>query len=92
VFAHPAVAAVYDQTCPNYDQAHEGRPAASPLAVRKGCAFPWREAIPQPHPRRREGIAFPAARMRKNSCAGPEGQNPSAQQSGEAASKTKSAR
>ena len=29
------------QACPNYDMVVENRPAASPLALRKGCAFPW---------------------------------------------------
>jgi len=35
-------------------------PAASPLAVRKGCAFPSCENTHQPPPRRLEGIAFQA--------------------------------
>ena len=53
------------QACPNYAPVAEERRAAAPLAVRKGCAFPLRESTNEPPPRRLEGIAFQAARRRR---------------------------
>jgi hypothetical protein len=55
-----------NQACPKCAAFSEAWPAASPLAVRKGWAFPSCQNTNQPHPRRLEGIAFQAARMRNN--------------------------
>jgi error-prone DNA polymerase len=62
-----AVAAVSGQeTCPTYDLAADGRPAASPSAVRKGSAFPLRTTTNQPDSRRLEDSAFQPAREENN--------------------------
>ena len=58
---------VRSKGCPNYDPITEGRPAASPPALRKGCAFPLREATDKPDPRRPEGYDFQAAWIRRKS-------------------------
>src|SRR5271163_1916700 len=44
------------QACSKYALVIRERPAASPPAVRKGCAFPWRETPHKPPPHRLEGI------------------------------------
>jgi len=49
----------------------EASPAASPLAVRKGSAFPLRNPNPEPHLRRLEGSAFKAAQMGRNHAISP---------------------
>jgi len=74
------VAAVSDSACPNYDPVAEGQPAAPPLAVRKGCAFPWRDLTHQPNLRRRKAMPSGEADSGKSVGVGPEGQSPSAQQ------------
>jgi len=69
----------------NARRSGEGWPAASPLAVRKGWAFPSCENTNQPHPLRLEGVAFQAEAMRNNHGFGAERRSLSAQRSGRAA-------
>ena len=62
MMAHSAVAPVCDKACPNYAAVGEALPAASPLAVRKGCAFPSRENTANLVSAAGKAHAFPAAR------------------------------
>ena len=83
MFAHAAVAAVGDQACPNQDSRRLVRPAASPLAMRKGCAFPWAPILIQPVSASLEGSAFQRRRKKKSWGSSPERQSLSAQQRAE---------
>ena len=85
-----AVAALYvrrsgviDQACPNYAAVGEALPAASPLAVRKGCAFPSRENTSQPRQRRREGPCLPGGARKVKQGFWPERRSLSTQQPAE---------
>jgi hypothetical protein len=54
------------QACPNYDSVVQGRPAAPPLALRKGSAFPVPEGTHRLPLRRRRGWPSGAANVKNH--------------------------